>query len=180
MNCHEMVVPSCAEQLDGIQLFVAREPCFAKLSAKSQYHVALCVEEAFANIVNYAYPQGSGQVRIAVTCDSVRNSIAIRFIDSGIPFNPLKEEPPDISAPSEHRTIGGLGIYIVRQLMDFVDYDFCEGQNILTIEKHLDTAPAETSCDAPCQSQPETCQSETETRLTPSSSCGQSHSGCDI
>lgn len=59
------------------------------------------------------------------------------FTDSGIPFNPLQKSDPDITLPAESRSIGGLGIYVVKKTMDDVSYEYKNGKNILTIVKNI-------------------------------------------
>ena len=66
-------------------------------------------------------------------------AVKITFADSGIPFDPLNAPPPDVNLPAEERPIGGLGIFLVRELMDDVSYRYENGKNTLAFEKRLDT-----------------------------------------
>ena len=66
-------------------------------------------------------------------------SIVLRFHDSGVPFNPLKKDPPDFSIPFEEREIGGLGIFMVKEYMDEVGYEHAGGENILTVMRKIKT-----------------------------------------
>ena len=96
----------------------------------------LALEEAVVNVMKYAYPQGTtGDVRI----DAQANDIRLKFIitDSGQPFDPTTKEEADTSLSAEERPIGGLGIFLVRQLMDSINYEYADGQNILTLRKRL-------------------------------------------
>lgn len=61
--------------------------------------------------------------------------VILAFIDSGIPYNPLDKADPDVTLSAEEREIGGLGIFLVKKLMDEVNYQYSEGQNILTLRK---------------------------------------------
>lgn len=61
----------------------------------------------------------------------------ITFIDNGVPFDPLKADDPDITLSAQERQIGGLGIYMVKQSMDEISYEYRNGQNILTIKKRI-------------------------------------------
>ena len=70
-------------------------------------------------------------------------SCRIVFRDRGVPYNPLEKTDPDITLSAEEREIGGLGIYMVKQSMDKVEYRYEDGCNILTIEKNIDDSPAE-------------------------------------
>ena len=98
--------------------------------------IHLVVEEVVMNIVNYAYPDATNDyLSVEIMCDE--KSITLRFSDGGVPFNPLEKEVPDISAPIEQRPIGGLGIYMVLNKMDSVDYEYTGGENILTVKKYI-------------------------------------------
>ena len=82
--------------------------------------------------------RGEAQVQMDVSHDP--RCCQVVFRDKGIPYNPLEKEDPDISLSAGEREIGGLGIYMVKQYMDKVEYRYEEGYNILTIEKRLDKA----------------------------------------
>jgi anti-sigma regulatory factor (Ser/Thr protein kinase) len=97
-------------------------------------NINLAVEEAVANVMKYAYQKGTaGEVRINATAADGLLTIAIT--DDGAPFDPSQKEDPDVSLPVEERPIGGLGIFLVRQLMDSVAYQRADGKNILTLTK---------------------------------------------
>ena len=92
------------------------------------------VDEIFSNIARYAYhPEVDGAVvRIAVGDD-----VVIEFEDSGTPYDPLTKEDPDVSLSAQDREVGGLGLFMVKNLMDSVEYRREENRNILTIKKRL-------------------------------------------
>ncbi|MDR3364891.1 MAG: SpoIIE family protein phosphatase [Clostridiales Family XIII bacterium] len=96
-------------------------------------NILIAAEEIFVNIANYAYAPGRGNV--AIRCASSSEKTEIEFSDSGMPFNPLDNEEPDITLPAEQREIGGLGVYMVKNMMDESRYRFEDGKNILTIVK---------------------------------------------
>ena len=99
-------------------------------------NINLAVEEAVANVMNYAYPKGTvGEVRIDASM--VDGLLTITITDSGTPFDPTQKEDPDINLPAEERPIGGLGILLVKQIMDTVTYQHTEGKNILTLVKKI-------------------------------------------
>lgn len=96
----------------------------------------LALEEAVANVVNYAYPKGiKGNINIEAKCSDER----LKFIitDNGVPFDPTKKEDVDTTLSVEERPIGGLGIFLVRQLMDSINYERIDGKNVLTLIKKL-------------------------------------------
>lgn len=104
---------------------------------KAQMQIDVAIDEIFANIANYAYPNGTGSATVKYEAMEDPRGVTITFIDSGIPFNPLEKEDPDTTLPAEEREIGGLGIFMVKKSMDEVLYKFENGQNILTIIKHF-------------------------------------------
>jgi sigma-B regulation protein RsbU (phosphoserine phosphatase) len=96
----------------------------------------LALEEAVTNVVLYAYPEGSyGSAELKVS----QEGKTLRFVlsDSGKPFDPTARPEVDITARAEDRPIGGLGIHLVRQIMDQVDYRYENGKNILTMTKNI-------------------------------------------
>ena len=91
------------------------------------------LEEIFVNVAKYAY-EDTGYVEVTLSND--KSSVKFEFRDSGKPFNPLAKQDPNITANSDEREIGGLGIYMVKQIMDEVTYDYINNQNVLTLIKN--------------------------------------------
>ena len=105
-------------------------------SVKAQMQIDIAIEEIFVNIAHYAYPEAEGEAVISV--DSGEGpSVTITFEDEGIPYDPLKNEDPDITLSAEDRPIGGLGIFMVKKSMDEVSYEYKDGKNRLTIKKRF-------------------------------------------
>lgn len=96
------------------------------------FKIRLCVEEAVENIVSYAYKDGEGYVVVATRRED--NRLILSFRDEGVPFNPLAKDDPDITASAEDRQVGGLGIFICKQMMDRISYVFEHGCNNLQME----------------------------------------------
>lgn len=103
---------------------------------KTQMMISVMVEEIFVNIASYAYPDGCGTATITMDFDE-NDKLSISFIDSGLEFNPLAKEDPDITLSAEERGIGGLGIYMVKQTMEDVKYERVDGKNILSFKKDI-------------------------------------------
>ena len=96
----------------------------------------LALEEAVSNVILYAYPEGTdGTVDIVTTV--VNGILTFVISDTGVAFDPTQKEEADITLSVEERPIGGLGIFLVRQIMDTVDYERRDGHNILTLTKKL-------------------------------------------
>ena len=91
------------------------------------------LEEIFVNVANYAY-EDKGYVE--VTLSKEKDKVTFVFKDNGKPFNPLDNVEPNIDAPAEEREIGGLGIFMVKKIMDEVKYDYLDNKNILTLVKY--------------------------------------------
>ncbi|MBR3991274.1 MAG: ATP-binding protein, partial [Clostridia bacterium] len=106
-------------------------------SPKAQMQMDLAVEEIFVNIANYAYAPDKGRatVRVEVSDDPV--TVTITFTDRGVPYDPLKKDDPDVTLPAGEREVGGLGIFLTKQIMDDLSYEYRDGQNILTLKKKL-------------------------------------------
>ncbi len=104
-----------------------------------QLHLAL--DEAVSNVVNYAYGEQQGMpitIEAEKSTDNDRCSLVICIIDNGTEFNPLEEAPEvDVTLSAEERQIGGLGIFLIRQVMDEVRYERLSDQNRLTMIKYL-------------------------------------------
>lgn len=97
-----------------------------------QFKIRLCIEEAVENIVSYAYENGQGYVVVGTKIEGDR--LILSFRDEGVPFNPLDKPDPDITCPAEERQVGGLGIYICKQMMDKVSYIYEHKCNNLQME----------------------------------------------
>ena len=91
------------------------------------------LEEVFVNVAKYAYEKG-GEVEVTLSND--KNKVTFVFRDSGKPFNPLEKEDPNITASSEEREVGGLGIYMVKNIMDETTYEYKDHHNVLTLVKY--------------------------------------------
>ena len=102
---------------------------------RAQMQIDVAVDELFSNIARYAYAPKSGDATVAFAYDEMAKEVSITFTDSGVPFNPLERSAPDTHVPLERRSIGGLGIHLVRKTMDGMDYEYQDGKNILTIHK---------------------------------------------
>ena len=96
----------------------------------------LAIEEAVVNVMNYAYPRGK---KGDVTIEALSNDVRLKFVitDSGTPFDPTVHADVDTTLSAQERPIGGLGIHLVRQLMDSINYERVNNLNVLTLRKKL-------------------------------------------
>ena len=98
--------------------------------------VDLALEEALANVIMYAYPEGEkGDVTLSTHVKG--NTIYMKISDMGIPFNPLEQKEADLDVPLKERQIGGLGIHLIKEIMDEVAYAYEEGMNVLRMSKQI-------------------------------------------
>ncbi len=125
------------ENLDEVLAFLDAHLEAQDCSIKVQTQLDIALEEMFVNVAHYAYTPDVGMVSISYTALSEPNGAQITLIDSGIPYNPLAKDDPDITLSVEERQIGGLGIYMVKQSMDEVAYKHEDGKNIFTMTKYF-------------------------------------------
>ncbi len=100
------------------------------------FNMNLALEEALTNIILYAYPGSEGTIELEVKKTN-ENSLSFTLRDKGIAFNPLEAPEADVTSPASEREIGGLGIFLMRQLMDFVEYERKGDKNILRMTKKI-------------------------------------------
>ena len=131
----KITVEAKLENMYQIIDFVEDELFSMKVPEAEIVTMSIAVEEIFVNITSYAYGDDTGSVTIEV--DKNDSALRICFIDSGEPYNPLEKADPDISLPPEQRDIGGLGIFMMKNMVDSAEYKYENGQNNLTIIKNF-------------------------------------------
>lgn len=104
--------------------------------AQLSFKIRLAVEEVVVNVVEYAYSDGDGFLEVEVLKDE-SGLLTVTLKDAGKPFDPLAKEDPDITLAAKDREIGGLGIFLAKQLMDNLSYRYENNTNILTLQKQL-------------------------------------------
>jgi serine/threonine-protein kinase RsbW len=106
------------------------------IDKKTASQLGLAIEEITVNIVKYAYNDNSGEhIEIAIEKGSLQ--VAVYITDHGVPFNPTKTLKPDTQSPLLDRQVGGLGLFLVRNLVDDINYERIGSQNHLVITKSL-------------------------------------------
>lgn len=100
-----------------------------------RFKIELSIEEAVENVVQYAYQGGIGWLEAGTKLDDDSLILTIELRDAGKPFNPLEKADPDITLNADERPIGGLGIYLCKQMMDSISYRYENGNNVLTMKK---------------------------------------------
>ena len=133
----ELDIEALVDNLDTVIAFIDEELEEAACPPKIQMQIDLAVEEIFVNIANYAYDPETGPATVRAGVHPDRSAVSITFIDHGVPYDPLAKADPDLSKSAEEREVGGLGIFLVKQTMDDIRYEYVNGSNILTIVKGL-------------------------------------------
>lgn len=127
--------PAQFQYLDEIRDFVAEVASRGGFDGKEVYSIQLAADEAASNIIEHAYadmPDGE----IEISCEIKNRVLTITMRDHGRTFDPSTVQPPNIKADLSKRKIGGLGIYLMRKLMDDVRYESIPGKgNLLTLQK---------------------------------------------
>lgn len=104
-----------------------------------RFKIELSVEEAVDNVVQYAYEGGIGWLEAGTSLDDKSLVLTIELRDAGVPFNPLEKEDPDITLSAKERPVGGLGIYLCKQMMDSISYRYEDGNNVLVMTKRVES-----------------------------------------
>ncbi|MCR5118657.1 MAG: ATP-binding protein [Lachnospiraceae bacterium] len=131
----ELNVIANIDNIDEVMEFVTEELEKLECSLKVQTQIETAVEELFVNIATYAYKPDEGPATVRVEVEKEPPAISITFIDQGVPYDPLAKTDPDVTLSAEDREIGGLGIFMVKESMDNIDYEYKDGKNILHIRK---------------------------------------------
>ena len=108
------------------------------LPAEALFDMHLALEEIITNVISYGF-EGQGEHHIRVSLFLEQGELRAEVEDDGAPFNPLETPSPDTAQPLQDRTIRGLGIHLIRNLMDEIVYQRQEGRNVLVMKKRVRT-----------------------------------------
>ena len=133
----ELVIAADRNNLLKVQSFIDEQLEDAGCPMLTQIAIDVAVEEIFVNIASYAYDQEIGVAVVQVEMLNEPLSVEITFIDNGKQYDPLANPDPDTTLAAKERKKGGLGIYMVKNSMDDMRYEYRDGKNILTIKKNL-------------------------------------------
>lgn len=132
-----ITVPAELSQLDAVLAFINEALENAGCPVKTSVAINIAAEEVFVNIANYAYDDRPGEATVGVSVDECAKVARLEFIDGGKPYNPLARKDPDIERSSQEREIGGLGVFMVKKMMDEVAYQYKDGRNVFSFCKAL-------------------------------------------
>lgn len=119
--------------MEAIEKFLESINC----PLRPKFQILTAAEEIYINIVLYAYGDETGETDIDFDFDEATRIFSITFVDNGVPYNPLEKEDTDITLSAEERKIGGLGILMVKKIMDDVKYKYSGGKNHLILIKNI-------------------------------------------
>lgn len=132
----QITLPNDVQEVPQLNVFVDEVCEQVDFDMSTTLKLNLAIEEAVVNVMNYAYPAGEkGDVDI----EAMINDEYLVFVisDSGTPFDPTAKAEVDTTLSVEERGIGGLGIHLIRQIMDTINYERVDGKNVLTLRKKL-------------------------------------------
>lgn len=128
----KLKLPPSLEAMAQVTAFVEQSAEDAGLLMKLISQLNIAVDEIFSNIARY-----SGATDATVGVKVSNGWVTLRFADNGLPYDPTANAAPDINLSADDREIGGLGLFMVKKLMDIVEYEYHDGLNILTLKKRI-------------------------------------------
>ena len=136
LQTQSIVLPNNTQEVTRLNAFVEEVCKTVGFDEMVTMQIKVAVEEAVVNVMKYAYPQGKlGNVKIEAAHNDQRLKFTI--IDSGKPFDPTIQSEVDTTLPAKKRSLGGLGIHIMRQNMDSINYERIDNLNVLTLRKKI-------------------------------------------
>ncbi len=133
----EITLEAVLENIPVLTDFINAELEAVDCSMKAQMQIDVALDEIFSNISRYAYGDDDGIATVRFVFDEQNRIATICFHDKGVPYNSLDKTDPDVTLPAVERTVGGLGIFLVKKLMDNITYEYRDGTNILCISKKV-------------------------------------------
>lgn len=132
----EIRITNELDEITVLTTFVEELCSELSLSAETTMHINLALEEAVSNVIMYAYPEGE-QHEITLEAIATENQLIFLLSDNGQSFDPTNVPDVDLTIPAEERAIGGLGIFLIRSIMNEVTYQRLGNENRLTMKKNL-------------------------------------------
>ena len=133
-----LILKNDVSELERVMSFVSDLCVRNSIPPETEYDLNLAMDEMITNVAKHAYPEG-GEHQFTLQITMSNEEFVARVEDDGMEFNPLEHPTPDLDAPLEERKEGGLGIFLIRQIMTSVEYQRVAGKNIVTLteETHL-------------------------------------------
>jgi serine/threonine-protein kinase RsbW len=133
----EIKIKNQVGELEKVNAFIEEIGEELQLDMELLMNLNLVMEEMVSNVIFYAYPEGkTADIELSAECNG--RELTFVLSDKGREFDPTMKEDIDTSTDPQDRDLGGLGIYIVKNIMNEVTYQRLEGKNLLTMKKDLD------------------------------------------
>ena len=132
----KLVIKNDISEINKLAVFIEELSEELVLTPELTFNLNLVLEEAVSNVIYYAYGEEK-QKEISLMAKMSENNLIFVLTDSGKEFDPTKVPDADITLSAEEREIGGLGIFLIRQIMNIVEYQRIDGKNVLTMGKQL-------------------------------------------
>lgn len=132
----KLVIKNEISEINKLTVFIEELSEELVLTPEITFNLNLVLEEAVSNVIYYAYGEEK-QKEISLMAKMSENNLIFVLTDSGKEFDPTKAPDADITLSAEEREIGGLGIFLIRQIMNLVEYQRIDGKNVLTMGKQL-------------------------------------------
>ena len=133
----ELTLDATAENVRTVTAFVGQVLDQANCSPDTRRLLNIVIDEVFSNIAQHAYGSARGTATVKAGLEEDGRTLTLIFQDSGVPFDPLSAKEPDTSLSATDRPLGGLGVFLVKKLMDTASYEYRNGQNVLTLRKTI-------------------------------------------
>jgi serine/threonine-protein kinase RsbW len=136
MSSASIVLVNQKSEIQRLSRFVERFGEAHRLSTDETLDINLILDEVVINIIVHGCDDEHGhEIHVQLALDA--DTLTIQVDDDGVPFNPVEAPPPNLDLPIEERPVGGLGIHIVRSLVDTIDHRRDDGRNVLTMTKKM-------------------------------------------
>ena len=132
----KLVIKNDISEISKLATFIGELSEELDFTPELNFNLNLVLEEAISNVILYAYGKEE-QKEISLVASLSDNNLVFVLTDSGMEFDPTKVPDADVTLSAEEREIGGLGIYLIRQIMNTVEYQRIDGKNVLTMRKEL-------------------------------------------
>ena len=132
----KLVIKNDISEISKLATFIGELSEELNFTPELNFNLNLVLEEAVSNVILYAYSK-EVQKEITLLANISDNNLIFVLTDSGKEFDPTKVPDADVTLSAEEREIGGLGIFLIRQIMDTVEYQRIGGKNVLTMRKQL-------------------------------------------
>ena len=133
----EIKVKADIANMPTVTAFVNERLEAVPVERKLVLKIGMVIDEILNNISTYGYEGEKGDITVGVEISPDKSMVTLKFVDNGVPYDPLAKEDPTITRIKEGRKPGGLGIFMVKKTMDEMEYEYKDGQNIFTVSKKI-------------------------------------------